>query len=89
MKILKYNLQCLLLISLLSCKVNQKTKVVSEKPLPKSFLNQSDTVKNELVKWKEIIFNPTLSKFGSLSVSKPASQIYQSGAKGGKSKSRV
>lgn len=62
MKIFKYYLQCLLLISLLSCKVNQKTKVVYEKPLPKSYINQSDTVTNELVKWKEIIFNPTLSK---------------------------
>lgn len=62
MKILNSLFSFIFVLFLLSCNVNRNTSVVPSKPLPKSFMSNSDTLANELIKWKEIIFNPTLSK---------------------------
>lgn len=62
MKILKFSPSFIFLLFLLSCKVNQNTQVTPSNTLPKSYMSGSDTLATELVRWKEIIFNPTLSK---------------------------
>lgn len=62
MKIWKRYIPFVFVLVVLGCKVNRTSTVAPAKPLPKAFTATSDTLPAEMVKWKEVIFNPTLAR---------------------------